>query len=169
MDWTQDVLSSLAANEIDLVASLPDGALDPLLSALASEPRIETVTATREEGAVGVLSGAWLGGRRGALVCQSSGLATTVNALSSLSKPARIPFLGIVSRRGDLGEFNLAQVPFGYAASSVLDEIGIRNRTVSDPTELGDAVDLAAKTAFSTEEPYVLLLDATVTGAKDEF
>jgi sulfopyruvate decarboxylase subunit alpha len=169
MEWTDDVVSALDANGIDLAASLPDAALDPLLSTLEREERIETVTATREEEAVGIISGAWLGGRRGALVCQSSGLATTVNALSSLNKPARIPFLGVVSRRGDLGEFNLAQVPFGYAAPEVLDEIGIRNRAVTDREEVGETVDLAAKTAFSTEEPYVLFLDATVTGAKDEF
>ena len=88
--------------------------------------------------------------------------------LGSLSKPARIPFVGVVSRRGDLGEFNLAQVPFGYAVGGVLDAMGIRNAPLG-PGEVRRRVDMAAKTAFSTEEPYVLLAEPTLTGAKDEF
>lgn len=169
MTWIDAVVSGLERNDVSTVAYLPDSALAGLIDRVEGNEDFETVPLVREEHGVGVLSGTYLGGERGALLCQSSGLATTINALSSLSRPARIPFLGIVSRRGDLGEFNDAQVPFGYAAGRVLDDIGIRNRRVDSSEHVEERVDLAAKTAFSTGEPYVLLLDATVTGAKDEF
>ena len=169
MTWIDDVIAGLRENDVSTVAYLPDSALEGLIERVEADANFETVPLAREEHGIGVLSGTYLGGERGALLCQSSGLATTINGLASLSKPARIPFLGIVSRRGDLGEFNDAQVPFGYAAGEVLDDIGIRNSTMESSANVERAVDLAVKTAFSVSEPYVLFLDATLTGAKDEF
>lgn len=168
MDWETAALSSLKENEVETVACLPDTAMSPLIERAKADAFFRTVEVTREEQAVGVVSGAWLGRRRGAVVCQSSGLATTINALGSLSKPARIPFVGLVTRRGDLGEFNLAQVPFGYSMPKILDELGIRNHSVTGSDDIGKLVDMATKTAFSTEEPYILLLEASLFGAKDE-
>jgi len=167
--WEEDIVSALRANGVEFVAYLPDTVVGDLVAAVEADEAFTAVRVTREEEAVGVLSGAWLGGQRGALLCQSSGLATAVNALASLSKPARIPFLGIVTRRGDLGEFNLAQVPFGYNMADVLDDIGVRNDSLGGDDDVGRTVDAAAKTAFATEEPYVLALESSLTGAKDEF
>lgn len=169
MAWTDGVVSGLKRNDVSTVAYLPDSALSGLIDVLEADETFRTISLSREEQGVGVLSGVYLGGERGVLCCQSSGLATMINALSSLSKPARVPFLALVSGRGDLGEFNDAQVPFGYAAGRVLDDIGIRNRRVASSADVDRLVDMAAKTAFSTREPYALLLDATLTGVKDEF
>jgi sulfopyruvate decarboxylase alpha subunit len=169
MDWETAALSSLEANDVDTVACLPDTVISSLIAGAKDDDFFSVVEVTREEQAVGVASGAWLGHSRAAVLCQSSGLATTINALASLSKPARIPFVGLVTRRGDLGEFNLAQVPFGYSMPEILDELGIRNHAVDDPDDVARLVDMAAKTAFATEEPYILLLESRLTGAKDEF
>ena len=139
-----------------------------VIDSLEADPDLESVLVTREEEAVGVLSGAWLGGRRGGLICQSSGLANTFNALASLSMPARIPFLGIVTRRGDLGEFNLAQVPAGYNLPRILDSMGIRNRTLGPGDDIEQVVSMAGMSAFETQTPYILLVDSTVTGYKSE-
>jgi len=159
----------LAENDVTTVAYLPDTAVSPLIEVVEDRDSFTGVRLTREEAGVGILSGAWLGNERGALVCQSSGLATTINALASLSKPARIPFVALVTRRGDLGEFNLAQVPFGYGMPDVLDTIGIRNTSVETLAKLEQRVDMAAKSAFATEEPYVVMLEPTLLGAKDEY
>lgn len=169
MPWEQHIVTALRENDIGVVSYLPDGALAGLIDAVEADDDFTTIRLAREEEGVGVVSGAWLGHERAALLCQTSGLATTINALASLSKPARIPFIGIVSRRGDLGEFNLAQVPFGYHVGGILDEIGIRHTKLDEHHDVAHRVDLAIKTAFSTEEPYIVLLESTLTGAKDEF
>ncbi len=168
MTWIDQAIDGLKRTDIELIAYLPDTTISPLVEAAAADDAFETVLVTREEAAVGVLSGAWLGGKRGALLCQSSGLANTFNALSSLSVPARIPFLGIVTRRGDLGEFNLAQVTSGYNMPELLDDVNIRNHSIHDAENVEERVQMAATTAFSTETPYVLLMETTVTGYKEE-
>jgi len=168
MTWSDHAVEALADAGVDLVAYLPDSKLDPLIDTVVADDRFETVLVSREEEAIGVLVGAWLGGRRGALLCQSSGLANTFNAIASLSVPARIPFLGVVTRRGNLGEFNIAQVPAGYNMDKLLDDVGVRNTVVTDASNLRETVTLAGETAFSTQLPYVVLVEQTVTGRKSE-
>jgi len=169
MTWEGDVVDALAATDVTTVAYLPDSAVASLIDRIEAEDRFDAVRLSREEEGVGVLAGTWLGRGRGALVCQSSGLATTINAFASLSVPARIPLLALVTRRGDLDEFNAAQVPFGYGLAEVLDAIRVRNTSLEDPDDAGRRVGMAARTAFSTREPYAVLLESTLTGAKDEF
>lgn len=169
MSWEEDIVDALRQNGVTHVAYLPDTPLSSLIEGLERDDGFTAVRVTREEEAVGILSGAWLAGERGALLCQSSGLATALNGIGSLSKPARIPFIGLVTRRGDLGEFNLAQVPFGYGMPDILDAMGVRNRSIENRAEVNQYVDMATKSAFSTREPYVMFLEPTVTGAKDEF
>lgn len=168
MTWSTEAADALAAVGVDLVAYLPDSNLDPLVQAIEDDDRFEAVQVAREEQAVGVLVGAWVGGRRGALLCQSSGLANSLNAVGSLSVPARAPFVGVVTRRGDLGEFNIAQVPAGYGMDRILDALGVRNTVADDAAALGENVRLAGETAFSTQSPYVVLVEQTVTGRKEE-
>jgi sulfopyruvate decarboxylase alpha subunit len=167
-NWVTQAADALEAAGVDLVAHIPDTKMAPLITEAEERDSFETVLVTREEEAVGVLSGAWVGGRRGVLLCQSSGLANTFNAFASLAVPARIPFVGIATRRGDLGEFNLAQVPAGYSMPDLLDDMGVRNHSLDEADRVGEKVQMAAESAFSTETPYVLLLESTVTGYKKE-
>jgi sulfopyruvate decarboxylase alpha subunit len=167
-EWVNRALDGFRRLDVDLVAHLPDSTVGPLVDAVEATSDVETVLVTREEEAVGVLAGAWLGGRRGVLCCQSSGLATAFNAIASLSLPARLPFLAVVTRRGDLGEFNVAQVPGGYGMPGMLDALGVRNRCVDDVDEVAEHVVMAGETAYATELPYVLLFESPVTGYKSE-
>jgi sulfopyruvate decarboxylase subunit alpha len=167
MEWKRAVVDGLTAAEIDLVAQLPDGALGPVVEG-AAEAGIDTVQVEREESAVAAAAATWVTGTRGAVICQSSGLANSLNAIGSLAIPARLPFVGLVSRRGNLGEFNIAQVPAGYGLPAMLDEMNVRNESIAEPGEIQKTVRLAAETAFSTRTPYVLFFETTVTGYGQE-
>jgi sulfopyruvate decarboxylase alpha subunit len=162
--WEAEVISAFKQRGIDVVAYLPDTALSGLIESVESDEYFETVRIAREEEAVGVLSGTWLGGRRGALICQSSGLANTFNALGSLTKAARIPFVGVVTHRGGLGDHNLAHRPAEYPMPDLLDTIGIRNHRLDDDSDVERRVSMASKSAFSMEEPFIMLLSRTLTG-----
>lgn len=168
MTWSEDAAEALADAGVKLVAYLPDSKMDALIDEVVEDDRFDAVLVSREEEAIGVLVGAWVGGTRGALLCQSSGLANTFNAIGSLSVPARVPFLGVVTRRGNLGEFNIAQVPAGYNMDKLLDDVGVRNTVVTDQEALRETVTLAGESAFSTQSPYVVLLEQTITGRKSE-
>lgn len=167
MGWETDVVDGLMEADVDLVTQLPDGAMGAVVEELDAAG-VRTLRVEREESAVAAASGTWVTGDRGAIICQSSGLANAINAIGSLSVPARLPFVAVVSRRGGLGEFNIAQVPAGYGLPAMLDEMGVRNDVVGRPDEVKETVRMAADTAFSTRSPYVVFLDATVTGYGQE-
>lgn len=166
MAWEDVTVRALKDNGVDTVAYLPDSVLAPLVERIEADDELEAVLVAREEEAVGLLSGVWLGGGRGALVCQTSGLANTFNALGSLAKPVGLPFLGLVTRRGDLAEHNLAQAPAGYAMPALLDDIGVRNHGLTREGMVEEYVGMAARTVFAQEEPYVLFLEPGLTGGK---
>lgn len=61
------------------------------------------VAATNEGEAVAISSGAVLGGKKSAVLMQNSGLTNAVSPLVSLNYPFRLPVLGFVSLRGEVG------------------------------------------------------------------
>jgi len=164
--WGQTVYERLKANGIRLVAHVPDAALVGLIGACEADPEIEVLQLTREEEGVGILSGAYLGGTRGALLMQSSGLGNCVNALGGLPMAYRIPFLIVITPRGRLSEFNPSQVPAGRAVPKVLDALGIETVTMERPDEVATVVDQALYTAFSTSQPVALIASTLLTGGK---
>lgn len=172
MTWEDAVIRGLHDSGIEFVAYLPDSILDHLIDRTIEDTAFQTVRVVREEHGVAMLGGAWLGGTRSALICQSSGLANCFNALGSHSVPANLPFLALVTRRGDLGEFNRSQVPAGYGLPGMLDAVGVRYHHLDKPHDssgdLAERVRLAAHTAFATQQPYVLLLERPLTGGKND-
>src|SRR3954469_19467521 len=107
--WHGIVLQSLKRNDISLVPYVPDRVLTTLIKNLHADPFFTTFPTAREEEAVGIVSGAWMGGRRSAVLMQTSGFATLANVLASLAIPYQIPLIMFVSERGTLGEFNYGQ------------------------------------------------------------
>lgn len=164
--WWETVYARFKANAIKLVVHVPDAALVGLIRACKADPEIEVLQLTREEEGVGILSGAYLGGVRGALLMQSSGLGNCINALGGLPMAYRIPFLMIVTPRGRLSEFNPSQVPMGRAVPKVLEALGIETATMERADEVGTLVDQAIYSAFSTSQPVALIVSTLLTGGK---
>lgn len=81
--WAKHVADVLRRNGIRLFATVPDYIVGHVLDELRVDPECRVVTTTREEEAVGLLSGAWLAGKRGALLMQNSGLGNCTNALAT--------------------------------------------------------------------------------------
>ena len=147
---------------------LPDTVMGRLLALAEEDPFFRLVGVHREEEAVGILAGLFLGGQRGAMLVQSSGLGNSLNALGSLAMAYHIPFPMLVSLRGELGEFNPAQLHMGRAVPGCLDALTIRHVTLRAATDLETLVTGALKTCFTAEEPFGLLLSAQLTGWKPE-
>jgi len=82
--WHEVVLQTLKRNEIRLVPYVPDRVLTTLIKNIHADPFFTTFPTAREEEAVGIVSGAWMGGMRGAVLMQTSGFATLANVLASL-------------------------------------------------------------------------------------
>ncbi|MXN64650.1 phosphonopyruvate decarboxylase [Stappia sp. GBMRC 2046] len=99
----REFIKEAGRNGIDFYAGVPCSFLTPLMNAVIGAPNARYVGATSEGEAVAIAAGAWLAGRKTAVMCQNSGLGNAVNPLTSLNWPARIPTLMIVTWRGEPG------------------------------------------------------------------
>src|SRR4029078_3546123 len=110
--WPPGVCAGLHAAGSRHVVYVPDNPLSHVLRALRTDyADVRTTLATREEEGLGFPGGLYPGGARPTVMLQSSGLGNSLNALTSLLLPYKIPVLAIVSMRGDPGEWDEAQVP----------------------------------------------------------
>ena len=165
IDWHADIFNVLREQDITLVAHVPDAGHTPLIKRCESHNEIDVVTLTSEEEGVGLLAGAWAGGRKGVLLMQSSGVGNCINALA-LPLVCRIPFLTIVSMRGEWGEFIPWQVPMGKGTPGVFKAMDVDVFRADYQQEVGYTVDAAAKFAFNTRRSAAVLLSQRMIGAK---
>jgi sulfopyruvate decarboxylase TPP-binding subunit len=164
--WHAIVLATLKRNDVRLVTYVPDRVLTPLIAALHADAFFTCFACTREEEALGVVTGGWMGGLRGAVLMQTSGFATIPNALASLVVPGQIPALIFVSERGTLGEFNLGQAMVGRTMRPVLDSLAVEHNTITRLDELEFILDRSIRQAVAVQAPSVFILSPLLTGGK---
>ena len=128
--WHEIVRDTLKKKDVTLATYVPDNVLSPLIRSLHEDSSFTTFCCTREEEAIGIAAGAWMGGALGVVLMQTRGFATLPNVLASLAVPFQIPVLMIISERGTLGEFNLGQALVCRTMRPSLDSMGIEHHTI---------------------------------------
>lgn len=164
MNWSETFLAILKDNDVRLVSYVPDNVLTPLLKGVTSDNYFLPLCATREDEAIGAVTGAYMAGLRGAVMMQTSGFALIANALASLVLPYQIPAIMVISERGTMGEFNIGQSLVARTMRPTLDALGITHHTLADATTMRFVVDSSIKQAFSTQAPVALILSPLLTG-----
>src|SRR5713226_3431556 len=94
--WQDEVFDLLRQHRVTQFAYVPDAGHKILINRSLGDPDVHSIALTTEEEGVALLAGADLGGERGVLLMQSSGVGNCVNMLS-LINGGRFPFLALVS------------------------------------------------------------------------
>ncbi|MGH9255190.1 MAG: thiamine pyrophosphate-binding protein [Vicinamibacterales bacterium] len=163
--WSQYIYQALKQSHIGQVAYVPDAGHKDLIQLCHADSSMHTVSLTTEEEGVAMLAGAWLGGVRGALLMQSSGVGNCVNMLS-LIEECRFPLLMLVTMRGEWGETNPWQVPMGQHTAAVLQQGSVIVQPVDAVDDLAPSVAAAAQMAFASSRAVALLIGQRLIGAK---
>jgi sulfopyruvate decarboxylase alpha subunit len=164
MTWSDTFLGILKDNDVRLVSYVPDNVLTPLLKGVTTDNYFLPVGATREDEAIGTVTGAYMAGLRGAVVMQTSGFALLPNAIASLVMPYQIPAIMVISERGTMGEFNIGQALVARTMRPILDTLGIVHHTLTDEATMPFIVDSSIKQAYSTQAPVAFILSPLLTG-----
>ena len=163
--WSDAVFRDIKAREIEVVCTVPDGGLTPLLKMIEGDRAMRLVTLTTEEEGIGIATGCWLGGSRAMIAMQSSGVGNCINALG-LPTAFRAPCLILVTMRGQWGEFNPWQVAMGQATRPALEAVGVKCYSVDKPEEVGETFAAAADMAFNSRVSTAVLVSQRIIGAK---
>ena len=163
--WQAQVYAALKSARIAQLGYVPDAGHAHLIEAAHGDPDMRAVVLTTEEEGIALAAGAWLGGQRATLLMQSSGVGNCINMLS-LTQIFRLPFLTLVTMRGEWGEFNPWQVPMGSTTAGVFELSGIKVLRASHAGEVRDVVEAAAGQAYNACTPTAVLLSQRLIGAK---
>jgi len=163
--WQDQVYDLLRRHNVTQFAYVPDAGHKILIDRSLGDPGAQSVALTTEEEGVALLAGADLGGARGVLLMQSSGVGNCINMLS-LTSGGRFPFLALISMRGDFGEGNPWQYPMGRATEKVLEAMDVTCLRADTPQEALDTVGAALTMVFQAGRAVAVLFTQKLLGAK---
>ena len=164
-DWPTAILHELQALQVRQIAYVPDAGHTSLLQLSAAQDQFTLITLSTEEEGIALLAGAWLGGQRGVLLMQSSGVGNCINMLS-LTRSCRFPLLCLITMRGQWGEFNPWQIPMGQICEPVLNTAGVLTYPVTHSDAVGATVAAAGRIAFESSQAAAVLISQQLIGSK---
>ena len=157
-------VEALKRARVDFVATLPDLKLVEAIKAVDKDPEIKHVPLCREEEGVGICAGAYLTGKRPALMMQNAGLLNSCNGLTTTCLQFQIPLLLLIYYAGDLGDRGFATV--GSVTEPVLEALGIRAYVLRKTAEVGEMLRDAQVLAEDSRRPVAILLTKSVLGVE---
>jgi sulfopyruvate decarboxylase alpha subunit len=164
-DWRADVYAALKRQNVRQMAYVPDAGHASLIKALHADPEVKVTLLTTEEEGVALLAGADLGGERGVLLMQSSGVGNCIN-MFSLLKSCGFPFVTLVTMRGEWAEFNPWQVHMGQATPQIFERAGFLVYRVDAADTAGEVTEAAVRIAYDSGQAVAVLLSQRLIGAK---
>lgn len=159
MDSNDAVYDGLKDAGIDFVVSVPCVNLSEILNRLDEDPEIIHMPVTREEEGIGICAGAYLGGKKPAILMQNSGLGNSINALKSLTELYEFPLVMIMSHRGTEGESIVGQIPMGESTPRILEAMNFNFFKPQTPEAAYDDIRLSWEMSEEEGKPISILLD----------
>lgn len=157
---TNFLLKELSKYGYNFFTGVPCSHLTSVINGVINSKTIKYVGATSEGESVGIASGAWLAGKKSVVMIQNSGLGNTINPLTSLNYPFRIPILLISTWRGDPKTNDEPQHKLiGEKTRKILELIKVKNDIF--PTNKSGLQKILAKINKSINKfslPYCLIM-----------
>lgn len=155
------IAEELFKSGIKLVASLPDGWIANLIETLDRDERFIHVPVNREESAIGLCSGAFLGGIGALALMGASGLMTCIYAITKINYSYQIPILIFITLRGDIGDPQHHHVSNALYLRSVMEAMSLPY-TIVDSTEKISVIPAAYRQARAMNRPVVVAFTRAV-------
>ena len=158
VEAAQAALAGLKEAGIDFVSGLPDGWQRNLHELIEADPAIQYVPVCNEGVGFSVCAGAWLGGRKTALIMENSGLRVAAEYIARISLGCGVPVLLLASYRGDLGDTEHWAIPHGIVAEPLLHALRIPYQVVREKEKLRPAIKRAQRLAEAQLQPVAVLI-----------
>src|SRR6188508_1918874 len=135
-DVAKRIADELAACNVKLVASLPDNWLMGVIKTVEQDDRFVHVPVNREESAVGLCAGAYMGAMGSAALMGASGFMTVIYAITKINYTYQIPLFLMLTLRGGVGDHHKHHASNSLYLRPVLDAIDMPYRVIDDPGDI---------------------------------
>jgi len=158
------IVAGLKRAGIDFVATLPDEKMLEVIRAVEKDQQLKHVPLCREEEGIGICAGAYLAGKKTAIIMQNAGFLNSCNALTTTSLQLQIPILMLIYYAGDIGDRGFTVL--GSVTEPVLQAMGFRSYVLRKPEDIDEVIAGAQILADDSKKPVAVLLTKNVLGVK---
>ena len=154
------ILADFENNAVEFVTTVPCKQLAGVIAKLESSERIFHIPSNKEDEGMGLCAGAWMGGKRAAIIMQNTALGVTINTLATLIQFYRMPLPMLISYRGELGEPVACQVEMAVHTKALLAQLNIPTYHFHQESDVAE-LDAILKYTFMCRKPVAILTDAS--------
>jgi len=158
------IVAGLKKAGIDFVATLPDEKMVEVIRTVEGDPKLNHITLCREEEGIGICAGAYLAGKKTALIMQNAGFLNSCNALTTTCLQFQIPTLLLIYYAGDMGDRGFTTL--GSVTEPTLQALGIRYTVLRKADEIDETFSGTQILAEDSKKPVAVLLTKSVLGVK---
>lgn len=156
------IVAGLKKAGIDFVATLPDEKMLEVIRAVERDHELKHVPLCREEEGIGICAGAYLAGKKTAIIMQNAGFLNSCNALTTTSLQLQIPLLMLIYYAGDIGDRGFTTL--GSVTEPVLQAMGFRSYVLRKRQDIDEILRGAQILADDSKRPVAVLLSKSVLG-----
>jgi sulfopyruvate decarboxylase subunit alpha len=154
------IMDALEENSVNFVTTVPCKQLAGVIEKIDQSANIFHIPANREDEGMGLCAGAYLGGKRPAIIMQNTAIGVTINSLATLIQFYRMPLPMLISYRGEVGEPVACQVEMAVHTKALLNQLNIPTHHFHK-TEDADELSNILSYCFMAKKPVAVLMDAT--------
>jgi sulfopyruvate decarboxylase subunit alpha len=154
------IVTDFVNNDIEFVTTVPCKQLAGVIERIEACEDIFHIPSNKEDEGIGLCAGAFMGGKRPAIIMQNTAIGVTINTLVTLTQYYRLPLPMLISYRGELGEPVACQVEMAVHTKALLAQLNIPTYHFHHEDDL-DELDAILKYTFMCNKPVAILTDAT--------
>lgn len=154
------IVDDFVANGVNFVTTVPCKQLGEVIEEIENRKEIFHIPSNKEDEGMGLCAGAFMGGKRPAIIMQNTALGVTINTLATLIQYYRMPLPMLISYRGELGEPVACQVEMAVHTKALLNQMNIPTYHFHRRSD-ADELDAILKYTFMCNKPVAILTDAS--------
>lgn len=160
-------INGLKQAGINFISLLPDSDWAAVQRSAMNDPSFQCVPVSNEAIGVAVCAGAWLGGKKPALLIPTAGILAAAFPLTTLNMQKNIPIVMVVPYRGGLGDGIWFMGPYNVTTEPVLRDLQVAYTVVAKIGEIAPAIKHAQLSAEAWLQPTAVLLTGEIIFDED--
>ena len=160
MSINEKIVADFVRNEIEFITTVPGKQLAGVIEEIDRSDAIYHIPSNKEDEGMGLCAGAYMGGKRSAIIMQNTAIGVTINTLATLIQYYNIPLPMLISYRGEIGEPVACQVEMAVHTKALLAQMNIPTYHFHEQGD-ADELDGILKYSFMGKKPVAILTDAS--------
>jgi sulfopyruvate decarboxylase subunit alpha len=129
-----------------------------VIEEIDAHDKIFHIPSNKEDEGMGLCAGAWMGGKRPAIIMQNTAIGVTINTIATLIQYYRMPLPMLISYRGELREPVACQVEMAVHTKALLAQMNIPTYHFHHQADV-EELDAILKYTFMCNKPVAILTD----------